>query len=238
MATDATVLVAADGRGDEPAGTLRYFRNGVLELVVTQTWKASWRGWDLRRRETSKPDGSYRDVIEVERNGDLTGNGTLAPELTLAMPSAFGQSPEARAQDICDETGDPCADKYEDWQDALSDAYWSTAEMILFCAVIPPPFDLVACSVAAAHALRDARTADTKRDRYFDGGGETSVDPRLMMTAAGTLSGGFARASSCDPPDSGGGGSDDGEVTCDYWVEYDLVTGDIISVTLLGCYMM
>jgi hypothetical protein len=241
MAEDSTMLVTASGRGDEPAHTIQYFRNGVLDLVVTQDWKPSWRGWDLVRRVTEKPDGSYRDVINVERRGG-PDSGPMADLASSSLNLAL--SAGARTDDVCDDTDNPCQDKYDAWQEALSDAEWSAAEAAIICAFSPPPIDLIGCALATARAFRDARKADAKRDAYFacrraHGLGETSLLPRTPIGGNGQLGGltsrGNPRTASCDPPDSGGGGGDDGDVICYFYIEYDPVTGDVYSVTPLGC---
>lgn len=249
------VEVEASGVGDGPAATLRYFQNGSLARTVTQSYRRREGRWELVRRETTTPDGTYHEVVVVAG----------PPSVQSATAFSFRRGPEADDDfgalttfgglALDDEDCDPCKALREAKNAAFEAFIWADAAAILVCTLTPPPADVLACWAATLKAS-EAYSKFAKADSAYDDCMRnppkcpctTKTEP---ITMAAPPTGSADRAAI--PPDAafldecedtsttpatggGGGGSGTGGIqTCYYDIWYDVATGVILWKELLYC---
>jgi hypothetical protein len=136
------VEVEQEGIGDAPASELRYSRDGRPALRVVQEWRRAGSSWELVRRETTSPDGSYRDVVDVARPtlGSWARGGSTRP-IRLGL-AAYSEEDECA----------PCAAERKAANEALQTFLFADAAGLLICAFTPLPADVLACTLAALKA--------------------------------------------------------------------------------------
>jgi hypothetical protein len=215
------VEVEQEGVGDAPASELRYSRDGRLTLRVRQHWRRAGNVWELMWRETTSPDGSYRDVVDVVR-----------PAVRSPVPRASTTPVRVGLAALSEEEEcGPCAAEIKAANEALRTFLFADAAGMLACALTPPPADLLACSVAALKAaelyVKFLSAVKTRDECLARSAYATLFEAKVALrdTGAGEpLSGveliGGTRSSVCEeqsPTPTGGGSGSDGSAG-GYWI--------------------
>lgn len=246
MPDDLAMTVEMFGTGDAPASMIRFVRNGTVVLTVTQEWELWQRQWNLLRRETTTPDRSLHEVVEVTR----VGRSGTALQSTVAWAQSFGQerslSPSFDYYGEDDDGGClACAALVNAAQAKYLKFMITDAAALAACLLAPTGAALPACFAAtaiAATAFVDYQQARWDRD-------DCKNDPAKCPPPAPPGGPSCARRGvsnigltlTCSPGSGGGGGGGDTggspstEYYCTYYYEYDLYSGEVLYAELLSC---
>jgi hypothetical protein len=208
-------VVESEGHGDAPASEIRLVQNGEVVFRILQTWQRGEYTWDLVRRETVVPDGSFHEVLQIHHSGvvprpgrprvGLSGAFSVRPVKSNASLDInfFNQGGiSVLTFDPCegDNYDDPgaCAAEHEAANDAAADVIVAevTATAVCAAAVAGGPVGAIACVAALGTVAFLIHRSEKKTQAWTDCvaryhtscgcDGETSVgSPRIGGGSSG-----------------------------------------------------
>lgn len=244
---ESGAVIETEGTGHAPATTIRLVKNGVTTMVVSQQWELRNRQWNLVRRESWTPDGSFREVVEVARSVSATPGSVESSREWAGNGGKFRVS--APSFDLF---GDDDCDSCKSLRDAEDAAFESmvlrAAGTALACTLAPTGAAIPACVAAwllyTDSLLKWDRAVDNHRDCQAKPPPCPKKNPPITDCSRRAAGGQrLAPSFDCGAAGDGGAGSGGaggssgsaGHYECTYYYEYDLDTGDVTFSQLLYC---
>jgi hypothetical protein len=260
LRADPSVVVVRQGNGRAPAVTTSIYKGGVLYGQIREQWRRGSEQWELTRREMIFPGRGLRAVAEFTHAPVFTLDLVRPNSAARALPPTLPTFDEYGGGGGCtaEEAEVVCADEKLDAEEATDALIFHTFYTITACgtAVFATGTTviggIVTGSTCAMMVLEWLSKAE-KEKREWQEWREClarAQQPRIGVPTGGeTARAGLSTAPSYDlrahtPPaapsfacDGAGvdGGDDEPDVTCYYYIEYDLETGIVYYVQLLYC---